>query len=155
MAFKRKCGQCALPSLKNGICPVFNQVPNLTQTACPMFEREIIRCGVCNSAIIPSESAIIMDSPTIYICDNCRLALSSCAGCKNGQSCAFENDPRPDKYIMQTIRQGGAILQTQVRNPEAIRDTCQNGCKCFSEEFGCLREMNYCGNHNTILGGKE
>lgn len=155
MAFERKCGQCALPSLKNGICPVFNQVPNLTHAACPMFEREIICCGVCNSAIIPSKSAIIMDNSTTYICDNCRLALSSCIGCKNGQSCAFENDPRPDKYIPKSIRQGNTIIQTQIPNPEIIRETCQKDCKCFSQENGCLRQNNCCGNYQLIWEEKE
>ena len=153
MAFKRKCGQCALPSLKNGICPVFNQVPNLTHAACPMFEREIIRCGVCNSAIIPSESAIIMDNSTTYICDNCRLALSSCVGCKNGQSCAFENDPSPTpKYIQRQFQQGNQIIITTVKNETRVIECCEGKCPCFdSEGKYCRRENNWCKNLTTIL----
>jgi hypothetical protein len=47
---------------------------------------------------------------------------------------------------MKEIRQGNMIAQQQVQNPERIRQTCQKGCKCWDEEFGCLKSNGCCGN---------
>lgn len=30
---------------------------------------------------------------------------------------------------------------TNVRNPDIIRNTCRNGCSCFREENGCMRDF--------------
>lgn len=154
MGFNKSCGQCAWPGLNKGICPFFQEPRGGDMEACPRFATEIRYCEICGRPILRTQdSVLIEDSRGEYrtICNQCGVALKTCAGCQNGRSCAFENDPRPDKIILKTIRQGNAILQKQVRNPEIIRDTCAKGCKCFSEEFGCLREINCCGNHNTIL----
>lgn len=153
MGSKRNCGRCGLPGLNGGVCPVFQKPMEWDEVGCPMFAEEVTTCEICGSPIIPAVRAIlfITETNTYSICDRCHTALKTCAGCKNSRSCAFENNPRPDKYVMKTVRQGNAQIQMQVRNPEIVRLTCQNGCKCFSEEFGCLRENNCCGNHNMIL----
>lgn len=154
MGSNRNCGRCALPGLNGGVCPVFQKPMEWNEPGCPIFAEELTICETCGSPIIPVEHAIYKaDSKGDYhlLCSKCIAALRTCAGCENAKSCAFENDPRPDKYIMETVRQGNAILQTQQKNNKIVRDTCAKGCKCFSEEFGCLRENNCCGNHNTIL----
>lgn len=154
MGSKRKCGRCVLPGLNGGKCPIFQKSIKWDEPGCPMFAEELTTCETCGSPLLPVENAIYKaDSKDDYhlLCDKCIAALKTCVGCENAKSCAFENDPRPDKYVMETIRQGNAILQKQQKNDKIVRDTCAKGCKCFSEEFGCLREINYCGNHNTIL----
>ena len=154
MGSKRNCGRCGLPGLNGGVCPVFQKPMEWDGPGCPIFQIEVITCATCGNPILPVENAIFKaDSKGDYhlLCDKCIVALRTCAGCENAKSCAFENNPRPDKYIMRTVRQGNAQIQMQVRNPEIVRDTCQKECKCFSEEFGCLRENNCCGNHNTVL----
>jgi hypothetical protein len=47
--------------------------------------------------------------------------------------------------IMQTLRQGNAIMQTQVINPERVKITCYN-CSCWNkEEEYCMRkELGHC-----------
>lgn len=154
MGSKRNCGRCALPGLNGGKCPIFQKSMEWDESGCPIFAEELTTCETCGSPILPVENAIYKaDSEGDYhlLCNKCIAALKTCAGCENAKSCAFENDPRPDKYVMETVRQGNAILQTQQKNNKIVRDTCAKGCKCFSEEFGCLRENNCCGNHNTIL----
>ena len=55
--------------------------------------------------------------------------------------CDFEENPIAlPKQIQQQIRQGNSIISTVVVNPERIRETCEKNCKCFSKEFGCLRQ---------------
>lgn len=154
MASNKKCGRCALRQPQSGLCPIFKATMSESEQGCPMFQASVIQCSVCGNPIIPGKSTIFeADSSGVYhaICNECAIALGTCAGCENAKSCAFENDPRPDKIIMETVRQGNAILQKQVQNPEIVRDTCAKRCKCFSEEFGCLRKINCCGNHNTVL----
>lgn len=153
MAINRKCGRCGLPGLNKGICPVFQKPMEWDEVGCPMFAEEIVRCKVCGSPIIPSNNAILLTGTecSYTVCDKCNAALKTCNGCKNVRSCAFEEYPATDKYIMKTVRQGNAIMQMQVKSEEILRETCQNGCECFSEEFGCLREINCCGNHKSVL----
>lgn len=154
MGSNKNCGRCVLPGLNGGKCPIFQKSMEWNEPGCPIFAEELTTCETCGNPILPVENVIYKaDSKGEYhlLCDKCIAALRTCAGCENAKSCAFENDPRPDKYVMETVRQGNAILQTQQKNDKIIRDTCAKGCKCFSEEFGCLRENNCCGNHNTIL----
>ena len=149
MAFKRKCGQCALPGLRGEACPVFNKKMNIEDLACPLFTREIVTCTYCGSPIIPASEAILCASSNggyRVVCDNCRTLIGTCRTCIAAQTCAFESHPSPNKYIMETVRQGNVLIQKQVQNPEICRETCTESCKCFSPEKGCLRQNNYCGN---------
>ena len=149
MGSNRNCGRCGLPGLNGGICPVFQKPMEWDEPGCPMFEQEITTCELCGQPVVPAGTAILYSAGNDYhsLCGGCSKKISTCVGCKKSTSCAFENDPRPDKYIIRTIRQGNAQIQTQVLNPNIIRDTCQNGCGCFSEEFGCSRQINWCANY--------
>lgn len=71
----------------------------------------------------------------------------TCAICANSLTCAFETDPSPlPKAIIQETRQGNMTMQMQVRNPERIKITCAQGCKCYSADGFCERESNTCIN---------
>lgn len=106
-------------------------------------------CKVCGRPC--PRDAIICTEPTVYVlCKHCYSFVGTCAFCSESKKlCAFETDSSPiPKQVQQTIRQGNMVMQTVVNNPERVRVTCQNGCKCWNEEFGCLRQNNYCPNYN-------
>lgn len=157
MGSKRKCGRCGLPGLNGGVCPVFQKPMERDEPGCPLFQTDVTLCELCDQPVIPTANAILYLTEGGYhsLCGGCVQKVNTCVGCKKSASCAFENDPRPDKYVLRTVRQGNTQIQTQVLNPEIVRDTCQNGCGCFSEEFGCSRQMNWCANYLCKWGNEE
>ena len=111
-----------------------------------MYKSYVDFCELCGNAIL---SGGIIDTNTAQpylICDNCEQYLHTCASCLSSSSgCAFEQDPSPiPKIIMKEIRQGNAIIQQTVKNPKRIDETCKKKCFCFDENFGCLRQNNWC-----------
>ena len=96
---------------------------------------------------------VIIDSGHIH-CPNCHVTLSTCAGCIHGQHCQFEENPSPiPKVIMKTVRQGNAIMQTQVKNPERIAICCE-GCHCYQENE-CMRQFQICSTYQFIYNNEE
>ena len=68
--------------------------------------------------------------------------------CEKATECSFENDPSPiPKTIRETLQNAGMVMQRDIRNPERIRQTCQNGCPCFREDLGCLKQNGTCDNY--------
>lgn len=98
------------------------------------------------------QDAIVMAEPAAYaICRQCYTLYNTCNACTNVVTCAFNTHPSPlPKQIQQTIRQGNMTMQSFVKNPERIDITCKIGCHCWSDEFGCGRENNICGNYDEI-----
>lgn len=112
-------------------------------------DSKIETCDICGNKLL-KEEAVYEDGK--IICRGCSNRSSSCYRCVHGAECSFQTDPSPlPLQIQQTIRQGNVIMQTLVKNPERIRQTCQNGCPCWSEEFECCKE-NYqtCGNYKDV-----
>ena len=139
---ERKCGQCALKALKNGMCPVFNA--NMEgENGCPYFTAEIHVCGIC-SALIPKGGYIQEDNGEFHLmCDDCATG-HPCKSCKEVNSCRFETDQNCQEppYVMVQQRQGNMVVQTQALNPKRVQATCAQGCPCFREEG--LKDGSFC-----------
>ena len=153
MPKNRTCGDCALWQHNGGTCPYFNEAFPATTPCCPKITSSITSCDICGMLTIPKTGAIDMTNPDHphLVCANCEPHLGHCPTCIGAKECRFETDPSPlPKTIQQQFRQGNMISVTTVRNPERIRETCQKGCQCFSEEFGCSRQFNSCGNYKIV-----
>ena len=150
----KTCGQCALMQHSGGICPVFKTEQPHDHPGCPYHAFELDPCPLCGNHM-PKEHQLIdmTDSEHFYIyCDNCSKYVGHCETCTNAQNCSFETDPSSiPKMVQKEIRQGNMIQIMTVKNPSRIDITCKKGCPCFSEEFGCLRQINYCDNYKFIL----
>jgi hypothetical protein len=118
---------------------------------------EILNCSYCSRPCL--ENAIVSANPNeqaeqthFIMCEQCFLSTKTCAMCQERESCPFETDtscPLP-KQVQQTIRQGNMTMQQIVKNPDRIRETCQFGCKCWSDEFGCLKQNSTCGQYKEV-----
>lgn len=149
----RRCGDCGLWKANNRACPYFQEPMNEDEPGCPKFQGELDVCQICGRGII-GKSILNYDtqSSAVYtVCQSCDSKLYTCGTCKMVTVCDFETNPVPlEKYIQQEIRQGNMVAATTVKNPERIRETCQKNCKCFSQEFGCMRTNNECGNWECV-----
>ena len=151
----RTCGECALR--QNGVCPIFNQAVESTQSACVKFMSAIIPCELCGNVILPGQMLIdiTITDERHNICRNCKKSLGHCASCKSRNECSFETDPSTlPKVIQKESRQGNMITVTQVKNPSRIEITCKKSWPCFLEEYGCLKENGPCGNYKIIYEGR-
>lgn len=141
---ERVCANCALKTLKGGMCPIFNADMSDEQ-GCPMFCSELTLCDVCG-AVIPTGGTIQKDEESdeyVILCAQCSAA-PLCATCRYHSGCRFEKDtscPEP-LYIMVQHRQGNAIIQSQQLNPKRVQATCAQGCPCFWEDG--LDDGNFC-----------
>lgn len=141
---ERVCANCALKTLKGGMCPIFNADMSDEQ-GCPMFCSELTLCDVCG-AVIPTGGTIQKDEESdeyVILCAQCSAA-PPCATCRYHSGCRFEQDtscPEP-LYIMVQHRQGNAIIQSQQLNPKRVQATCAQGCPCFWEDG--LDDGNFC-----------
>lgn len=97
------------------------------------------QCTQCGKPILGKEVFISADLKAIF-CKRCISLLGSCYTCEKAAQCAFEQDPSPlPKQVAQVIQQGNVTMQTIIRNPEREKITCQAGCPCWHEEWGCGR----------------
>ena len=138
-----ECGKCHL--YQGGTCAL-TQKPVEVKDFCKNYTSHINGCDICGRGIL--KGAIIYNNH-IY-CQNCLSLLGTCADCRKGQNCAFNEYQGPlQKIVMMQQRQGNMIMQTQGRNPEVVKITCQN-CDCFSNG-NCLRETSkWCEKHEEL-----
>lgn len=110
---------------------------------------QLITCNICGRPC--QHNAIISIEPSYILCPQCYQYVGTCSFCINRQNCLFETDSSPvPKQVQQIIRQGSAVIQTVVKNPERIRITCQEKCNCWNSDFGCLKQNDYCPNYQEI-----
>ena len=108
---------------------------------CPYYTIELQLCDFCGQPILRGG---IFDNGKLY-CQKCGEHLGKCPTCRHGENCFFETDPSPvPKVIQQTVMKGNMRASIPVKNPSRIAITCKNGCTCYNEENGCLREFNAC-----------
>ena len=139
------CKECAV--FQNGGCSVLKYKVNPNGNACQLFTKQLYTCAVCGSKMI--QPTILNDK---IICPNCSAKSGSCALCKSSAHCDFEeNSSTIPKVILVQDKRGNTIMQVQKRNPEREKITCQNGCSCWSEEFGCQRDFTTCGRYELSL----
>lgn len=142
------CKNCAY-LLSNGACPIAGYSPDPNQPVCNSFSDTKYICKVCHNPIFHKQM-IIDDQGNTY-CDKCWAKLSTCQNCELFVNCAFDASPDTPKMVQKREIVGNMQTVTNVRNPDIIRKTCQNGCSCFTEENGCMRDFNYCDNLKSIL----
>lgn len=101
-------------------------------------------CNICRRPI-PNEHLIVVPANPIQLyCTDCYPYIGTCATCVNGRTCAFETDTSINipPVVTKVMRQGNMTIQTQVKNPDRIEQTCAKGCPCFTPEGHCLKEVN-------------
>lgn len=110
-----------------------------------------IKCDMCGLAFDSQRATLSPKKDGTYkvLCPNCIMLYGHCHTCTHKMTCSFEQSNSPhEPFIMQEIRHGNGIIRQRVKNPERVRETCQKDCQCFSEEFGCLRQINQtCGGY--------
>lgn len=147
----RNCASCAYYNKNTQQCVIL-RIPADSDNFCHLHSTNPIVCATCGNYIIGPSFYEYSTRGYVEVCQRCAKALGTCAGCKHGAHCAFEEDPSPlPKIVTQTIRQGNAVMQTQVRNPERVRLLCEK-CACWDiENMECDREYNSCINQKCIL----
>lgn len=141
-----KCDTCALTTIQNGACPIFNADMS-GKDGCPYHTTELHICSICGSPIIGTVYFEHDDNMNWYKeCMNC-VQATPCQTCIH-QYCAFQEDthcPEPHT-VMRQMRQGNMIVQQQVINPKRVEATCRQGCPCFNEDG--LDNSTFCSRQN-------
>lgn len=141
------CGQCVLKTPDGKACRWFGAPIISLDKGCPYGSTTYTECNICGKQIVFEMAHIfISDSDSVkLLCEECSTKLNTCAVCSHKVGCAFNesSDPTP-KAVTKQIPINGGYAVTQVMNPERIRNTCKKGCPCFSGDFGCSRQNNWC-----------
>lgn len=146
--FKGYCKTCALAGLNAPrVCALSGQNKQ-PEDYCDEHRQTLTRCSICGQIIL--QKAIIDDNH--FICGNCFSLIKTCKTCRNGDLCDFMTNPSQiPPMIEKQVRKGNMTAVTQVMNPERIRITCEKGCKCYSKENGCLKQISgTCGNQEVL-----
>ena len=135
------CATCAIRHPQTQACQLTGQ-PKRDDDFCSNHKETLDRCDVCHDLALPL-LCFPAEGGYHFLCKSCFEAFSTC------RFCAFEADTTLPKQVMQTVRQGNMVMQTQVRNPELVNKTCKAGCKCYDQAGQyCRREDNYCVEHD-------
>lgn len=144
------CNNCGYYRPATGLCQITGNTIDPNHAICDNFLcGEYYTCKACHTPIFHKQ--MIIDGQGNTYCDKCWAKLNTCANCEQNVNCAFNDSPDTPKMIQKREIVGNMQAVTNVRNPDIVRDTCQNGCSCFSEENGCMRDFNYCDNLKPIL----
>ena len=144
------CGQCALKTPDGQTCLRFGM--KITDKGCGYGSTQLFTCDNCGRPIFPENVFFDSENSKIVLCSRCAKASNTCALCCHSIGCFFNESSNPTpKMVQKTVQINGGYAVTQIMNPERIRNTCKKGCPCFSEEFGCSRQNNWCNNHNYKL----
>ena len=114
------------------------------------------QCDICKAVVNKDTSVICLkdDGTVNLICLNCNNGFNTCKTCGNSRSCDFITNPTPiPQQVKKTVRQGNAIIQTMVINPDRVAETCMKNCKCWSHEHNYCRRENdeWCVNYNENI----
>lgn len=105
------------------------------------MEPDKINCGMCGAPIVGSDLVYDVKLDSIY-CRRCSPFVRTCHNCIDGNVCDFQTNPSPlPKQVQMTKQMGNTVVSQVVANPERVKITCQNGCHCYSEELGCVKEF--------------
>lgn len=144
------CNNCGYYRPTTGLCQITGNTIDPNHAICDNFLcGEYYTCKACHTPIFHKQM-IIDDQGNIY-CDKCWAKLSTCANCEQNVNCAFNDSPDTPKIIQKQEVVGNMRSVMNARNPDIVRNTCQNGCSCFSEENGCMRDFNCCDKLKPIL----
>lgn len=107
-------------------------------------------CPICHQPIMQG-GVFLHEAPYLLLCDSCGIRFWTCISCEFAQKCAFQENPdHLPPVVMQTVRQGGMIIQQQVMNPNLVNETCRAGCRCWNAEAQvCMKQaLMTCENHH-------
>ena len=136
---KNKCGDCALYA--SGLCRMTGLTVNAETDYCSKCVFSLQTCDLCGQETLNVIYDITNPDKILKVCQSCSEKSGTCATCKHGAHCAFNEDPSPlPKMVQKQSRQGNMISVMTVPNPERMRETCLKNCDCGSEEFGCMRK---------------
>ena len=145
----KKCKNCLYLHPQQPICALGLGEVDPATDYCPKFltrDSEIGYCSICHQPVYTNNGVIdLLEGDNFRVLHlNCAKQLNKCQTCANLQICEFDTNPDPmPKVVMQTVRQGNMVMQTQVKNPSRIEKFCHN-CQCFSPDFGCFKENGCC-----------
>lgn len=150
--YLKYCGTCAL--FNENKCGIFGHPVDAETDFCSKHKENPQSCEICGGFIIDnSNSFLTMGNDNEYheLCGRCVSAIGYCSLCSYGRVCRFETDPNPlPKAIPIQQRQGNMIIQQLVKNPERIKATCGDGCRCWQNEQ-CQKENGCCKNFHHNL----
>lgn len=146
------CATCALLAPDRPVCRFTGREVNPNESFCSEHVDELKICDLCGQPYIGPDIIHFKNGESIYItCQQCQSQMGTCAMCTHGNECKFETDPSPIPAVVnKVVRQGNMTMQTQVKNPERIKITCESGCPCWDPEAECCKEFSTCGNYNFI-----
>ena len=142
--FYYRCETCSLQgntTKGTPACAKFKIAINPEKDFCAWHQnKDIMGCIFCGT----SDNLLIeeIDGENTLLCFDHYQALHSCQGCIKNNECAFANDHSEPQMVMKAMRQGGMIMQTQVKNPNLIKKHCLS-CDCayiIDGEPLCLKE---------------
>ena len=124
-------------------------------SACVLHQKLIdIEKDFCSSHAINNQTAIcrICQKPQVdfiyqfedkilLLCADCQKHMGTCATCDHMNQCGFKNDHSEPQVVMQTIQQGFATMQVQVKNPRLIQKHCPT-CHCSYDNENCQQDEN-------------
>jgi hypothetical protein len=141
------CATCAIRHPQTSVCQLTGQQVS-NEDFCSKHAETIETCELCHKPTLQT-LCFPAEGGYHFLCQDCFRLLSTCRMCASGKYCAFEADTTLPKQVMQTVRQGHMVMQTQVRNPELVNKTCKAGCKCYDNAGQyCRREDGYCIEHD-------
>lgn len=149
-----KCKNCIYIT-SDAVCVLSRRAVNPEGQGCQCFtdEKSINHCDICGN---PITNPIIYQADSIQkcICSSCSSTSGTCKFCKQRFQCEFETNSSPlPKKVIKQIQRGPAIMQTEVMNPDRIKETCMKGCSCWDEkEQYCLRENGTCRRYELCFG---
>lgn len=137
------CKTCALLNKQQNGCLLSGQPKNPETDYCSNYLTYLPHCDFCNKPMLPQQTLLEeINGEWKAMCPNCNAAMKTCQTCLLADECLFETDPNPlPKVVTKTIRQGNAVMQAQVKNPERESAICPS-CKCWNEECGCMKNFN-------------
>ena len=139
------CTDCALLRNNNGVCPYFQENFTSEDKACPKFVSSLTKCDVCGRYVPQTIWEITEENIIHYWCYTCSKHSGGCPTCKRSNQCVFETDLSPIPKVKQVqMQQGNTTIIQQIKNPERIKVTCVEKCKCYYKEIGCLKEHGCC-----------
>ena len=140
----KNCKECIFAG--EGVCNRFRFTINKEQDGCPKGRTDVPEICSCCGQYVDDLTNLVGERLDVALCDNCFAQRHRCVTCGQAVMCSFEQDPSPiPKVVEQRVQQGPMIQIMQIKNPERIKITCENGCMCWNPEFGCMREMGSCG----------
>ena len=152
------CKTCAHKgTAQNGspACALHKKIINPDEDFCSdhIDPKDSINCEWCGQPTPPDEIKIwIIDDKHKFLCPHCSQMVNTCQTCAYGNDCGFANDHSMPQIVNQTVRQGGMIMQTQVKNPKLIEKHCLS-CRCSCDDKGtCLRDENGANCGHWLVG---